>query len=72
MLLQGISHQSIVATDGKVSFAIFMYENPGAVAHFLPRHPVGFYAGDGRNMLVLRDRELRMKNVYRIDGRSKT
>lgn len=71
--LQDTSVQSIVASDGSSSFAIFLYENPNLVVFNLSRRQVGFDAGDGsRRNLILdinqNETTLSKRNIFRIDG----
>ena len=57
--------QSVLATDGNVSFAIFLYEDARFV-NITNRNFVGFASGNGSSIAL---RELGEKNVYRIDGK---
>ena len=58
-----------MCTDGKISFAILLYEYPGRVSHN-QQLPLGFYAGDMARKLVISQRnELQAKNIFRIDGK---
>lgn len=62
--------QSVVATDGSVSFVIFLYENISDV-HVSPQlleNTHGFSGGDGYrgNATILPI--IQERNVFRIDG----
>ena len=59
-----MSTQIVLATDGKVSFAIFLYKNLDA---FIPVE-VGFNAGDQERFANIPVTSLQDVNVYRIDG----
>lgn len=59
--------QSVIATDGNVSFAILLYENTN-FTDLGGFDLVGFASGDGSSAPL---RTIEDKNVYRIDGKSK-
>lgn len=65
----------MLLTDGVMSFAVFLYVNPDAIAQTLHR-VVGFDAGDNSRSAVLlvlnsvdSDSTLEEVNVFRIDGK---
>ena len=71
--------QAVISTDGTLSFAAFIYENPERVNNLTYFHQVGFNAGDGTralNILGLVPGEesynyvgsLQGVNIFRIDG----
>ena len=64
------SVQTILCTDGKISFGIFLYEHPIRMG-LNQQSTMGFYAGDMTRMFVMgqRNYELQAKNIFRIDGK---
>ena len=62
--------QIVLATDGKVSFAILLYKNLtilNLIDGFIPVE-VGFNAGDQERYASIPVTALQEVNVYRIDG----
>ncbi len=59
--------QSVLATDGSVSFAIFIYENTTFMN--LTSDFVGFWSGNGSGIAL---GEIEKLNIYRIDGEPST
>ena len=60
-----ITFQAAVATDGKTSFAAFIYDNRRN--RFLPRANVGFF-GNRRQSYDASFWNLKAENLFRIDG----
>ena len=69
--------QVVLATDGKASFAAFIYEDPQFLSSIPGDFQIGFDAGDIVRGLVLlgtaaeySNNSLQHVNIYRIDGKS--
>ena len=62
-----MSAQIVLATDGRVSFAIILYKNLNIIDASLPVE-VGFNAGDQERFAHIPVTSLQEVNVYRIDG----
>ena len=60
--LQGILVQSILAADGNVTFALFLYEEKQRI---LLRDKIGFSSGYSTTELKM----VEEMNVFRIDGK---
>lgn len=62
--------QCILSTDGDISLAIILYEDPDIVSNLTLR--AGFDAGDGaRRTLIIPTLEANnptVENIFRIDG----
>ena len=58
-----------LSTDGKVSFAAFVYEDPGEVMGLANLALVGFDAGDTLRSGVVPREDLQVVNIFRIDGK---
>ena len=58
----------ILSTDGRRSFAIFLYARSNLMASF--RTQIGFNAGDRLRMANVLPSTLQDINVFRIDGKS--
>lgn len=69
IVIQVHSFQVILSTDGKASFAIFLYEDPSVIST-LPAVQIGFNAGDREHMANIPINSTQETNVYRIDGMS--
>ena len=60
----------MITTDGRASFAAYLYEDVIAVRHITERpNYVGFNAGDRRRWSNIAKDSLRLMNLYRIDGK---
>ena len=60
----------MLATDGTVSFALLLYEDPPkmiSISHLRPVE-VGFNAGDRQRYASIPVTDLQQVNVYRIEG----
>ena len=60
----------MLATDGTISFAILLYENPATlnnIDNLIPAE-VGFNAGDQQRFASIPVTSLQQVNVYRVDG----
>ena len=60
--------QTVIATDGTASFAIFLYKNDINTLHDLHEPQIGFNAGDGERMTNIPVDSVENVNIYRIDG----
>ena len=61
--------QTILCTDGKISFGIFLFEHP--VLNRLSS--IDFHPGDNMTRKsMIRNYELQAKNIFRIDGEQVT
>ena len=65
-----MSFQIVLTTDGTISFAILLYNNPTTlhVLNNLIPIEVGFNAGDQERYASIPLTSLQEVNVYRIDG----
>ena len=64
--------QAILATDGSVSFAIFLYENPNVFIEMmlsLPEDLIGFNPGRRRDIRSTTITDLERVHIFRIDGK---
>ena len=57
----------MLATDGKISFAIFLYDNLDSLTSLF-RSQIGFNAGDRQRFSNIESDSLENINVFRIDG----
>ncbi len=57
--------QAVIATDGRTSFAAFIYDDPGN--RVIVRNSVGFF-GNRRQFYNVNYRLLEETNLFRIDG----
>ena len=73
-----ISFQVVLSTDGKTSFATFLYDNViknllacdlNNSLDVLRRLTIGFNAGDRERFLNIPRSDLEEINVFRIDGK---
>ena len=55
-------------SDGNISFALFLYENPQEIATLLSQGILGFSAGNNSNVTEME--EIEDVNIFRIDGMS--
>ena len=65
MLMQ-FTFQLVLSTDGRRSFAMFLYEYPDSLPYLL--HQIGFNAGDRFRWSNIQADSLENVNIYRIDG----
>lgn len=61
------TYQTVLATDGRRSFAIFIYDNP-ASHDLLIGDQIGFTAGDRVRVSNVQKDSIGTTNVFRIDG----
>ena len=79
MYIMQMSFQVVLSTDGKTSFATFLYGNVISDllacdlnnSNALRRSTVGFNAGDRERFLNIPRSDLEEINVFRIDGMPK-
>lgn len=75
--MQQQTFQSVLTTDGKTSFVLFTYNDPGQITNITsdPRGIglIGFDAGDLRSAVVRNSEHrtfpLQQTNAFRIDGK---
>lgn len=60
--------QTVISTDGNVSFAAFIYANLTSELGQIPTSQIGFNAGDGVRMSNIMLNSIEAVNVFRVDG----
>lgn len=64
-----MTFQVVLSTDGKASFAVFIYLDPSSLMLDYSRGPVvGFNAGDRTKLSNIPVESLGLVNLLRIDG----
>lgn len=63
-----VTFQCVLATDGRSSFAIFIYENPDLLRG-MDDSVIGFNKGDMQSFSIISPSSIQHTNVYRIDGK---
>ena len=59
--------QSILASDGVISFALFLYQDTEEVSSLLSQNVVGFSTGGNRSKTTELE-EVDEINIFRLDG----
>lgn len=68
-----MTFQTVLSTDGNISFAAFIYDDPQAVVNIFNDREIGFNAGDSVRanvaLKVGQSANLEAVNIFRIDGK---
>lgn len=63
-----LTFQVVLSTDGRASFATFIYPNISNIRQSSGRQVVGFNAGDRNRLSNIAVNSLETVNLFRIDG----
>ena len=63
-----LTFQAVLATDGMVSFAVFIYADTDELVSIEDMSTIGFNAGDRTRLANFMPDSLGTVNVFRIDG----